>query len=350
MSRPPKEPYLELLSKSFAKATRDPQANYSVEGLIHDGERELGFKVLAGHKGLEKKLTSNKIQKPGLALAGYLDYLESGRVQIVGRGEIAFLSQLDSEKLENAARGLFESGVTCLAFTRNQAPPKRLLELAEEFEVPLLQSPLGGGDLVEGIIRLLDCKISPKIHFHGNFVAVSGLGVLILGRSGVGKSEVALDLIMRGHQLISDDIVQVRRTASGELVGSSDELIQDHMEIRGLGIINVKDLFSITASSTEHKVDFALYLERWNPDHDYQMIDLDVDDVEILGVPVPLIHLPVAPGRNITNLIEVVARDQLLKRMGHHTARAFSKKVERCLTERRARRSTFGANLLDEES
>lgn len=331
----PKESYFELLSKSFAQPSEDQQLQLSVAGLIEDGTA-LGLSVLAGKKGVRNAITSNKIQKPGLALAGYLDYLESGRVQVIGRGEVAFLNQL-GESLEQAVVPLMESGIACMVVTRDQIPPRRFLDLADQFAVPVLSSPLAGGDLVEGLISVLDKRISPTLHFHGNLIAVYGMGVLVLGRSGVGKSEVALDLVMRGHQLVADDIVMVRRTANAQLIGSCDELIRDHMEIRGLGIINVKDLFSITAAANEHVVDFAIYLERWDPNHDYQMLGLDVEEVEVLGVRVPIIHLPVAPGRNITNLIEVAARDQLLKRMGHHTGREFSKKLERRLKERRER-------------
>lgn len=333
MEHPPREPYLELLSQSFAKPPSESGAEFSVLELLEDGNA-LGLSALAGSGGLSRPIKGNKIQKPGLALTGFLAYLDGGRIQVLGRADVAYLWQL-GPRLNSTLLPMMEHGVVAMVVTRDQKVPPDFLAMAENYGIPLLSSPLTGGDLVEGLISILDRRLSPRVHFHGNLIGVYGLGVLVLGRSGVGKSECALDLVMRGHRLVADDIVLVRRLPTGQLMGACEELIRDHMEIRGLGIINVKDLFSITATATEHQVDFSIYLDHWDASQNYQMVGLDVEEVAILGVKIPLIHLPVAPGRNISNLIEVAARNHLLRRMGHHSAHEFSKKLESKLAARR---------------
>ncbi len=327
--------YLEHLHKAFARADAVSPRSVTVAEFIEDSHG-LDLRVVSGRGGLGNKLTSTKIQKPGLALAGYLDYLEYGRFQVLGRAEISFISQTDPAQLEPALQGIFEKGIACVLVTRGQEAPALLVEFSERFDVPIVVSDLEGGDLVEGVVAALERRLAPQVSFHGNFIAVYGLGVLVLGDSGVGKSECALDLILRGHQLVADDVVYVWRNSSGQLWGKGDELLRDHMEIRGLGILNAKDLFSIRAVMDEHQIDFGIYLEGWDPHKNYQCLDVDVEHLKILGVKIPIIRLPVAPGRNIANLIEVAVRNQLLRRKGQRTAEEMSQKLDELLAQRRA--------------
>lgn len=326
--------YLEHLSKAFSKADSVEPRFVTVAEFL-EGCPHLELAVVSGSGGLGNRLNSTKIQKPGLALAGFLDYLEYGRFQVLGRAEIQFLTQTGERALRPVLTDIFERGIACILVTRGQSVPDVLDELAERFDVPIVVSALDGGDLVEGVVAALERRIAPQISFHGNFIAVYGLGILVMGDSGVGKSECALDLIFRGHQLVADDVVYVWRSSSGQLWGKGDELLRDHMEIRGLGIVNAKDLFSIRAVMDEHVIDFGIYLEAWDPHQNYQCVDVDVEHLEILGVKIPVIRLPVAPGRNIANLIEVTVRNQLLRRKGQSTGEEITRKLDELLTQRR---------------
>lgn len=315
-----KDQYLDLLSKVFRQADEKRTPTISVAEFLKRVP-DLEISVIAGSGGLSRELSSPKIQKPGLAFAGFLDYFEPGRIQILGRAEIQFIRQLDPEALKRALERMFPQRLTCMVISRGQEPPALLKEYCQSHDVPLLNCPKIGAQLVEGLIPALERELSPQIKFHGNLISAFGLGTLVIGDSGAGKSECALDLVMRGHQLIADDVVHCWRNASGVLLGRGDELIRYHMEIRGLGIINIKDLFGITAVADEHQIHLATYLEPWNPKSQYQRLGLDFEEMEILNVKLPLVRLPVAPGRNLANLIEVAARNHLLIRKGQSSAK-----------------------------
>lgn len=329
-----REAYFERLTRMFEKSNSARPRSITLAEFL-EGNRELTFRIVAGEQGLSNCLTSTKIQKPGLALAGYLDYLEPGRFQVLGRAEIDYFSRSAPLELRPKLEDIFKRGVACFLITRDQSPPAVLVELANTYNVPILVSPLEGGDLVEGIVGALEMRLAPQVSFHGDFISVYGQGVLIMGDSGEGKSECALDLIIRGHQLVADDVVYVWRNSAGRLWGRGNELLRDHMEIRGLGIINVKDLFSIRAVMEEHQIDFGIYLERWDPHRNYQFLGLNIEHFSILGVKVPLIRLPVAPGRNIANLIEVAVRNQLLRRKGQNSEQDIADKLDQLLALRR---------------
>jgi len=330
----PNDNYLDLLSKIFGQADEKRTPEISVRVFLKRVP-DLEISVIAGAGGLSRKLSSPKIQKPGLAFAGFLDFFEPGRIQILGRAEIQFIRQMGLEALRESLEKVFPRGLTCMVISRAQKPPVLLKEFCEAHEVPLLSCPKIGAQLVEGLIPALERELSPQIKFQGNLIAAFGLGALVIGESGAGKSECALDLVMRGHQLIADDVVHCWRNASGLLLGRGDELIRYHMEIRGLGIINIKDLFGITAVADEHQIHLAIYLEPWNPKSRYQRLGLDFEEMEILNVKIPLIRLPVAPGRNLANLIEVAARNHLLIRKGHSSARNIAQKLDGLLEKKK---------------
>lgn len=290
----------------------------------------LPLELIAGAEGLGRLITSPHIQKTGLALAGFHDYLKPGRVLVFGESEIRFLERLPSEKVADALQ-LAQYDIPCVLMTgATTAPPELIAECARVW-VPLLRTVVPTPLAISKISLLLEDSLAERTVIHGVLLDILGLGVLIAGESGIGKSESALDLIARGHRLVADDTVEVRRRAENILVGTCPELTRHHMELRGLGIINVKELFGIASTRTTKRVEMVVQLERWDPGREYDRVGLDDAFFDILGVRIPLIRMPVAPARNIAILIEVAARNQLLRARGHHAARLLAARLEASL-------------------
>jgi HPr kinase/phosphorylase len=222
--------------------------------------------------------------------------------------------------------------------TKGLDVPRLLLEAADRGGVPVLRTPLVSSAAIDAIQKHLELQLAPTASIHAVLMDVLGVGVLLLGKSGIGKSEAALDLIMRGHRLVADDLVEVRRTSGDVLVGWASELIKHHMEVRGLGIINIKDMFGVAAVRDEKKIELVLELLRWDQTESHDRLGLDEMVYPILDVPVPLLRIPVSPGRNVSSLIEVAARNRLLQVRGHHSAREFQERLDRALADARERR------------
>ncbi len=287
---------------------------------------------VAGGDAKDKVLTSTKLQKPGLGLAGHLEYIEPGHAQLLGRAEITYLNT----NPESSSRFFLEIARktnTCFIIARDSSLPDWLIDLANEHMIPLLRSPLIGREIHKQVSSILERELTPRVYIHGNFISVFELGVLILGKSGVGKSECALDLLMRGQRLISDDMVYIHKNDDGKLVGYGDDLTRYHMEIRGLGVINVRELFSIAAVSDYHELSMVIYLEKWDYKQAYDSLGLEVDTIEVLGTQKPLYRLPVAPGRNLANLIEVAVRNHYLKGIGTNPVKEIIEKLDKRLSE-----------------
>ena len=294
---------------------------------------ELGLSLVAGEDGLDNTINRPRIQKPGLALAGFLEYIHPGRIQILGRSEITFLAERPSEERARIISQICRQGVSCFVVTAGRQPPEELSLETERYRVPLLCTDLPSSVVIDGLTRYLEDRLAPRAVMHGVLLDVYGLGVFILGDSGVGKSECALDLVVRGHRLVSDDVVEIRRKR-GILVGTGPELTRYHMELRGLGIINVKDLFGVASVRFEKDVEYLIKLDPWKPGKRYDRLGLDENVYEILGVKLPYVEMPVGPGRNLSVLIEVAARNHLLKRKGYNPARELARRLgERLHTE-----------------
>jgi HPr kinase/phosphorylase len=291
----------------------------------------LPVEVLAGADGLGRIITSPHVQKTGLALAGFHEYLKPGRVLIFGESEIRYLESLDVPARVAALRLALTLDFPCVLITGGFTPPVELVIEAERAGVPLLQTPTPTPTAIAKLASILEDSLAERTVLHAVLMDVLGLGVLIAGESGIGKSECALDLIVRGHRLVADDTVEVRRRQEAILIGSCPELTRHHMELRGLGVINVKDLFGIASTRSSKRVELVVQLERWDPAREYERLGLDDTFFEILGLRVPLIRMPVAPGRNIAILVEVAARNQLLRSRGHHAARALAERLEQAL-------------------
>lgn len=307
-------------------------ANIPVSELLkQELASRLKLKIISGEKWLKKKITTARIQKPGLLLTGLLDKLHSDRVQIFGKAEIGYLKSLPQEMLAASLKTLEETPSPCYVVTRGLAVPQFLSHLAERKKTPLLKTPLTTSIFIDRITKYLEEKLAPTATMHGVFVDVMGVGILIIGKSGVGKSECALDLITRGYRLISDDVVLIKRMPPSTIFGMAVDVIKYHMEVRGLGIINVKDIFGITAVREKKQLDLIVELVVWNPEEGYDRLGFDVGKYDILGVELPHLRIPVSPGRSVATIVEVAARNQILKIMGYDSALEFHKQLNNAI-------------------
>jgi HPr kinase/phosphorylase len=296
---------------------------------------ELGLKVLCGEPRLGNRITNPRVQKPGLAFAGYFAYIKPGRVQIIGESETEYLKTVPEERRAERFERITSLPVPCFVITKGLEPLPDFFERCERVPIPVLSSTALSSTVIKQISYFLEDQLVPSTHVHGVLLEIYGLGVLLIGSSGVGKSECALDLIARGHSLVADDRVTVKRYPSGELVGYCEVPLRHHMELRGIGIINVQDLFGLAAVRERKSIDLVIELAPWEPGKAYDRLGLDETVYSILETPVPFISMPVALGRNVSILVEIAARNHVLKLQGHHSAREFARKLEEQLERNR---------------
>jgi HPr kinase/phosphorylase len=322
----------------------------SISELLSETEAGLDLELLAGERGLSRFVQVPRIQKPGLALAGYTKNLHADRIQVLGDTELSYLSELtqrDSGKAEEHIAQLCALDICCFIITKGLVPPENLLREVESHNIPLLRSHHQSSTFISLLTQYLEERLLAQTSVHGVLVDVLGIGVLLLGKSGIGKSECALDLVIRGHRLVSDDVVKVRLKLPAVLFGEGNDLLHYHMEVRGLGIINIKHLFGVAAIRERKKIDLVIELVEWQDGHEYDRLGLEQSTYELLGVKLPLQVLPVRQGRNMTTLVEVAARNQLLKEMGYHSAVEFEERLEQRMAEtaRIHAQSIIGDNL-----
>jgi HPr kinase/phosphorylase len=296
------------------------------ELLTDEAAGSLNLVLLSGDDGIGNIVDRPRIQKPGLALAGFLEYIHPGRIQVLGKSETSFLNERAPAERLRIVSQLCRQGVSCFVLTTGLDPPTELLDETERQGVPLFRTDLSSSTTIERLTRYLEDKLAPRAVVHGALVDVYGLGVLLIGDSGVGKSECAIDLVVRGHRLVSDDVVEIKQLGE-RLVGTGPELTRYHMELRGVGIINVKDLFGVASVRMTKFVEYVIKLDPWKPGKKYDRLGLDDNGYEILGVTLPYVEMPVGPGRNLSVLIEVAARNHLLKLKGYHPARELARKL-----------------------
>jgi HPr kinase/phosphorylase len=305
--------------KVLAKALRD------------DTDFKLDLELIAGGAGLRREISHTRTQRPGLALTGFVASLQDGRVQVLGNTEIAYLLSLPAAQRAQAVLHLDGVAIPCIVVSSSLQPPAELVTLCDRIELPLFRTPLVSHVLITRVHNFLDEHLSPEVSLHGVLVDVFGVGVLLTGSSGIGKSECALDLVLRGHRLVADDVIQVKRS-SGQLVGMSAPLTKHHMEVRGLGIINVMDLFGAAAVRDRKFLELVVEMVEWKrPDEHFDRLGIDEVHEEILEVAVPKVRLPIRPGRNVASIVEVAARNHLLKLRGHHAALKLKESLERRL-------------------
>ncbi len=299
----------------------------SVAELLSKDASYLKLELISGKDFLEAKyVDSFRIQKPGLGLAGYTDHIHSGRVQILGNTEISYLKTLKGDTKYKSIKNLCKKDIACFIVTKNLEIPDELLACVSEFGIPLFRTELVSSDAISKISEFLEYKLAPETVIHGVLLDVYGVGVLIIGRSGIGKSECALELIKRGHRLVADDAVHILKKQDF-LIGASNELLHYHIELRGLGILNVKDMYGVNAIRVKKKVELVVNFVDWNSEDNYDRTGLNSNFFDILGINLPIIVLPVSPGRNMAVIVESAAKNQLLKYMGYDAAGDFERKL-----------------------
>lgn len=298
----------------------------------------LNLKCLAGRKGLARIITDPEINRPGLTLSGFFDEFAYYRIQLFGKGEIAYINMLEENNIMESVEKMFSYQISCCVFSNSKTPSKKLLRIAEDAGCSILITDLSSSEFTIRLMRALMDIFAPSKAIHGVLVEVFGIGVLITGGSGVGKSEAALELIERGHRLIADDTVVLKSVNGNYLMGSGiNEMLGHHMEIRGLGIINVSHLFGVGSIRDKKQIQLLIELEIWDPEAVYDRIGTGDISKEILDVRIPLIKMPVKAGRNIPILIEVAAMNERLKKLGYHSAQEFDNNILKWLESKNAR-------------
>jgi HPr kinase/phosphorylase len=313
----------------------DERMHVKVSELLGEELSYLDLRVLAGEAHLDNPITHPRVQKPGLAFAGYYAYIKPGRVQIIGESETEYLKTLDPDEQRRRLETIASLPVPVFVVTKGLSPLPGFLESCGRREVPLLSSTALSSTVIKAISYFLEDHLVPSTSLHGVLLEIYGLGVLLIGESGVGKSESALDLITRGHSLVADDKVTIKRYPNGELIGYSEGPLRHHMELRGIGIINVQDLFGLASVRERTNIDLVVELEHWQAGQRYDRLGLDESLYPILDTPCPYIRMPVALGRNVSILVEIAARNHVLKLQGHHSAREFARKLEAQLERNR---------------
>ncbi len=313
----------------------------AVRELLQAAGGALRLRLAAGAAGLDRPIAQPRLQLPGLALAGFLPQLHPDRVQVLGNSEVSYLGTLEPAAARAAVAAVAAAGVACFVVTNGAPPPDALIEPAERAAVPVFSTALRTADFIDAATTWLEDRLAPEALLHGDLVEIHGVGVLILGKSGVGKSEAALELVSRGHRLVADDVVQTRRIAPTVIRGRAARLLEHHMEIRGVGVIDVEALFGTLATLDERQVDLVVELVEWSGAAGDRLGLLE-ERHELLEVELPLVRLPVRPGRTMAMLVETATRNFLLRRRGRHSAADLAERIDRELDERRERRRARG--------
>ncbi len=308
-------------------------AGLSIREILDETEAGLELSLIAGASGLDHRVTIPRIQKPGLALAGYLSSLHPDRIQVLGSTELSYLAQLEGDESLSHVKDLCSLNISCLIITKGQGVPESLIKEADAKGIPLLLTPQQSSVFISLITKFLEERLLPSATVHAVLVDVLGVGVLIMGKSGIGKSECALELVLKGHRLVADDIVKVRLKLPAVLFGEGMDLAHYHMEVRGLGIINIKHLFGIAAIRERKKIDLVVELLEWDNNEQYDRLGFEDKTYDLLGLKIPMLSIPVRPGRNMGSIVEVAARNQLLKEMGYNSALEFQDRLEKRMAE-----------------
>jgi len=311
---------------------------YLVQHLFEQHGKHLGLDLLAGASGLSRKINRPEVHRPGLSLTGYLKGYVPARILVFGKQEIEYLKELDPAIREERLKSILTTTTPVVITARGFRPPKEMIAICDRIHIPLFRANATATNLLSRITFLLMEEFCPSVTLHGTLVEVFGVGVLIQGESSVGKSEAALGLIERGHRLISDDVVRVKKKEGSYLIGSGPELTRHLMEIRGIGIINVAHLYGAVCVRHDKGIDIVVKLEGWDDQHFYDRVGLDEKFIDILGSSVPFHLLPVKPGRDVVLLLETIALNHRLKDMGYNSAKEFNAKLLESISRRQKKR------------
>ncbi len=306
----------------------------TVEILFTENQKKMKLNLLNSEEGFSRRISTYLLHRPGLALTGFLDVFTYERIQILGNTEIQYLTRLTKEKRKKSLEKVLGYEIPCMIITDNNKAPEELIPIANRRKICIFRTKYSTMDLFHYLSDFLNNEFAPRTTVHGTLVDVYGIGLLFTGRSGIGKSEIALDLIERGHRLVADDIVIITKKAEEILMGEGRELAEHHLEIRGLGLIDTRSTFGIRAVRVHKRIEVEVKLVDFDPKTDYDRTGLDGQETSILGVKLPLIVLPINPGKNITVIAETIALNQLLKVYGHHTPEDFNKRLIKRMREK----------------
>jgi HPr kinase/phosphorylase len=309
------------------------KGSISVEFFYEKTEKLFNLKLLTHSRDLSRKIYDQNLHRPGLALAGFVDLFAYRRIQVFGNTELTYLNNLSDDEQYKSISKIFKFEIPCIILTNDNKPTPVLLSLAEEYNVPIISSHYTTTKLIYFVSDFLDDQFAERITIHGSFVDVYGAGMLFTGESGIGKSEVALDLVERGHRLVADDVIILTKKGEGILMGAGTNVVKHFMEIRGLGIIDIERMFGIRAIRYQKRLEIIVELEFWKDDGDYTRTGLNEQKINISGVDIPYIKLPISPGKNITVISEVIALNYLLKHYGHDAANIFQNRLNKLLTQ-----------------
>lgn len=320
----------------------------TVEKVFNENKEKLKLHLLNTKGKMTNKIVSSRMNRPGLELTGFWEYYQKERVPIFGMKENKYLESVSDEHKKSVFKKLFSSGIVCAIFAHGTKPDTSILELGDLFEVPLIYTEVLTVEVMRVLGEYLGWELAPRKVVHGTLVDVYGVGLLITGRSGIGKSEIALDLLERGHRLVSDDSVNIIRRADNVLIGKGRALLEHHLEIRGIGIINIANMFGVRGIRKQKRIEVQISLEDWDENKQYERIGA-VDHLEnILGVDIPLVNLPIYPGKNITVIAETIALNHMLKIYGKNAAKEFEKILELKIQEKRRQRTVVEQYLKED--
>ena len=301
----------------------------AVQNMLQDKDRQMQLTVIAGKQGLAKKITIPRIQKPGLALTGDVSNLHPGRIQVLGKSENNYLNSLKITELKTVIKKICACDIACFVLTKNYQANNELIAACDQHGIPLFSTSLLTSTFVNRVTSFLNDSFAVSSNVHGVLLDVFGVGVLLKGESGIGKSECALDLVLRGHRLVADDIVHLKKQQPAKLFGTSSALAKHHMEIRGVGIINIRDIFGVSAVRDRKIIELVIELLEWDPKVEYDRLGIDEQRYTLLDVSLPHLQIPIRSGRNISAIIEVAVRNHLIKMGGQHTAKIFEAKLNK---------------------
>ncbi len=311
-------------------------AELTVDKLYTTRNQDLELTLLNSNQGgLKKPINNAELHRPGLALTGFMERFPHRRIQVLGETEMAFISRLSQDRLIEISDQLFKQDVPMVIITKGITPPLDFINISDKYNTSIFCSRLTTAELSNRLSAYLDHIFAPSINSHGTLVDVYGVGLLYTGKSGIGKSEIALDLVERGHRLVADDVVKVTRTAPDVIIGSGSELLGHHMEIRGVGIIDIEELFGIRAIRMQKRIEVEVSLSHWSDSEDYERLGIEEHLTTLLGVQIPIVRIPISPGKNITVISEVIAMNHMLKVYGENSAMEFTKKLSQKLGRQR---------------
>ncbi|MGH7281551.1 MAG: HPr(Ser) kinase/phosphatase [Polyangiaceae bacterium] len=306
----------------------EPHGEITTRALAEDPDLSIPIERRAGESGLDRPIRHPRVQKSGLALAGHFHGVVPTRVQVLGETELSYLDSLDPTGRSTAARGYFSLGLSCVVITGNHEPPRAFIASADATGTPLFVTDARSSRTINAVHAVLDDRLAPHTSLHGVLVDVFGVGVLLLGKSGIGKSECAIELVLRGHRLVADDIVECDWRPPGVVFGRAAELLRHHVEVRGLGVLNVQALFGVTAVRERMQIDVVVRLVEWAEENEHDRLGLEERHHVILGTPIRELSVPVRPGRDMGTILEIAARNELLRRAGVVSSQEFLARLE----------------------